>query len=203
MGIALKKHIVYNRYHGTFLLARRIFVQLKISDLARVALCAAVTAALAWVTIPLPFTPVPMSGQTFGVILSGLVLSPPLAALSQGVYILLGVVGLPVFSGGRAGLGILTGPTGGYIWGFVLGAYIISYLIPNTRSLGFWRYVLAITVGSVAIIYTTGVVQLMVVTKISFIQALTGGVLPFLLGDFIKVLIGAQIGKRLNSFKIN
>lgn len=177
-------------------------MNLKVSNLARVALCAAATAALAGVTIPPPFSPVPVSGQTFGVIVSGLVLPPALAALSQVAYILLGLVGLPVFSGGGAGLAVLLGPTGGYIWGFVLGAFVISYLLSKFKPRGFWGCVLITASGSIVVIHTTGVLQLMAVAGLSLGQALVSGVVPFLVGDFLKVLAGTRLGKSLDALKM-
>lgn len=172
-------------------------MKLSSSILTKIALCAGITALLAWLIIPLPFSPVPLSGQTIGVMISGIVLPPGYAALSQIVYILLGIFGLPVFSGGTSGLGTLVGPTGGYIWGFVVGAYTISALVRYKGSKSTLGYVVTLTIGGVGVIYITGLAQLMNVTKMSFHQALLSGMLPFLLGDFFKVALVSSVAKRL------
>ncbi len=169
-------------------------------ELVRIAICSALTGILAWIKVPLPFTPVPISAQTFGVMISGLVLPPPLAALSQLIYILLGLLGLPVFSGGQSGLGTLAGPTGGYIIGFIPAAFVISFLIKKYNPKTFWSHSLILTLGSIVIIYFTGVLQLILVTGISPMQALISGVFSFLIGDFLKVIIGARLAKRISNF---
>lgn len=172
-------------------------MNLSSSNIAKIAVCAGITALLAWLVIPLPFSPVPVSGQTIGVMISGVVLPPGLAALSQIVYILLGLLGLPVFTGGNTGLGTLAGPTGGYIWGFVVGTYVISFLLRHGLHKSTLGYAIALTIGGIGVIYLTGLLQLMVVTKLSFHQALLSGMLPFLLGDSLKVTLVATLGKRL------
>ena len=89
-----------------------------IRDLTRVAMFTSLMCVLAYVFLHIPISPVAVSAQTFGVMLAGLVLKPNLAALSQGLYLLLGALGLPVFAGGSSGIGVLIGPRGGYLWGF-------------------------------------------------------------------------------------
>jgi len=161
---------------------------------------AAVTAALAWVVIPLPFTPVPVSGQTVGVMLAGLFLPPQLAALSQVIYIALGVLGLPVFAGGSAGLGTIFGPTGGYIWAFVLAALCISWAVRKVPSSTRIGYFAILALGGIGLIYVFGIIQLMAVTGIGLAQAVTAGALPFLPGDLAKVLLVTEVARRRPAF---
>ncbi|MDQ4126909.1 MAG: biotin transporter BioY, partial [Actinomycetota bacterium] len=88
---------------------------MNVAMMTRVALMAAVTAVAAQITIPLPFSPVPFTLQVPAVVLSGLLLGPRYGAVAQAIYVLLGAVGVPVFAGFKGGLGIIFGPTGGYL----------------------------------------------------------------------------------------
>src|SRR5215216_5325541 len=97
-------------------------VDLNVTVMARAALMAAVTAVAAQITIPLPFSPVPFTLQVLAVILSGLLLGPRHGALAQAIYILVGAVGAPVFAGFSGGLGVILGPTGGYIVSYPIAA---------------------------------------------------------------------------------
>lgn len=170
-----------------------------IKDLVRVSICSALTGLLALIIVPLPFTPVPISAQTLGVMVSGLVLSPKFAALSQIIYILLGLLGLPIFSGGQSGIGTLMGPTGGYIIGFIPAAFIISLLLKTYKPQTTFGYFLIISLGANGAIYLLGVFQLVSITKITFKQALISGVFPFLIGDLFKALLGAGLAKHRSS----
>ena len=150
----------------------------------------ALTAVGAYVMIPLP--PVPVTMQTLFVDLAGALLGGPLAALSQVVYILLGVIGLPVFAGGKAGAGVLLGPTGGYLIGFVIGAYVIGKLASLREKPGFFWLVFSIATG-IAVVYLMGITQLMIVAKLDFGRAIAVGLLPPLPGDILKIFVSALI----------
>ena len=97
-------------------------------------LFAALTAAGAYIQIPMPFSPVPVTLQVFFVLLAGSILKSKWGSLSMIVYTLLGIAGLPVFAGGSSGIGVLLGPTGGYIVGFILAAYVIGKLSEKTEN---------------------------------------------------------------------
>ena len=154
----------------------------------------ALTAVGAYIIIPLP--PVPITLQTLFLGLAGTLLGARLAALSQVVYLLLGVIGLPVFAGGKAGLGVLFGPTGGYLIGFIAAAYLIGTLAALKSSPGFLWLCFSITIGF-AVLYLLGVVQLSIVARLSPLKALAAGVLPFLPGDVVKILLTAWIARKL------
>ncbi len=156
--------------------------------MTKAALMAAITAALAWVVFPLPFSTVPVSGQTVGVMAAGILLPPRWAALSMVVYVLLGAVGLPVYAGGGAGIGVLAGPTGGYIWAFIPSALFISWGLRQSWAVRAWSKITILVVGGIGLIYIPGVLQLMAYTGLGFSQALLVGALPFLLGDALKIL---------------
>jgi biotin transport system substrate-specific component len=168
-----------------------------IQEMGRIALLAAVTCVLAFVIIPLPFSPVAVSGQTLGVMLAGLILSGRNAAVSQFVYVLLGIVGLPVFAGGQSGIGVLFGPTGGYIWGFVIGAYIIGKLTESKWKNIWLQKLMALIIGGVIVIYIFGLFQFMLVMDVSLGKAISLTMLPFLPGDVFKILIAILISQKI------
>jgi biotin transport system substrate-specific component len=164
--------------------------RLPLKTLVYASMFGALTAVGAYISIPL--YPVPVTLQTMFTISAGLLLSGPAAALSQVIYVLLGVMGLPVFSGGKAGLGILFGPTGGYLIGFVVGAFVIGAL-RQARKEGRWAWqALCVTAGEI-VIYSIGVLRLTQVAHISFSKAVLVGVLPFLIGDVIKCALSILI----------
>jgi len=156
---------------------------------------AALTAVGAYITIPLQLVPITL--QTLFTNLAGALLGGYLGALSQLVYVLLGVMGLPVFAGGKAGLGVLLGPTGGYLVGFIAGTYFMGKMIERREQAGFGWIVLALGVGHV-VIYGLGALQLaLVVAHLSAAKALAVGVLPFLPGDILKILVAAFLTLKL------
>jgi len=172
-------------------------------ELILVSLFAAVTCVLSIFLIPLPFTPVPVTLQIVGVTLSGAILGPRLGFYSLGLYTLLGIIGLPVFAGGGSGFGALLGPTGGYIFGFMAGAYIIGHL----SRLGYQRFSgsktskyfiqLLSMAGGIIVVYTFGSLQLMVVTGMSLSQSLVSGALPFIMPDLLKISAAAFVAVAL------
>ncbi|MGE5799771.1 MAG: biotin transporter BioY [Syntrophaceae bacterium] len=150
----------------------------------------AVTAIGALISIPLQ--PVPVTLQTLFLYLAGSLLGGSLGALSQVLYVILGVIGLPVFSGGKAGLGVFLGPTGGYLIGFIAGAFVTGKIIEVREKPGLVWIVLAMLAGTAAV-YTLGVLQLVLIGKLSVGKAATVGVLPFLPGDVLKIAAASVI----------
>ena len=133
--------------------------------------------------------------QTFFVLLAGALLGKKLGSLSQAGYLLIGIFGVPVFTGGLYGFARLFGPTGGYLMGFVLAAYVIGKLLGNDNEASFTKIVAAMLVG-LAILFTTGTIQLSIVMHIPLQKAVALGVLPFIPGDIIKLLAAATIYQR-------
>lgn len=160
--------------------------------MALIALFAALTAVGAFMSIPV--LPVPFTFQVFFVLLAGALLGSLKGAMSQVVYILLGVVGLPVFAGGTSGIGVLVGPSGGYLLGFVAAAAIIGVMVSDDQ--GYWGNLIAMVIGVLAI-YAFGLVQLMVVTKMGLMPALIAGVLKFVPFDLLKAAIAASLVQRV------
>jgi biotin transport system substrate-specific component len=143
-------------------------------------------ATLAQVEIILPFTPVPITGQTFGVLLIGAALGSKRGTASIVLYITEGAMGLPFFAGGASGLGILSGATAGYLAGFVGAAYTVGWLAECGLERSMRTSVIPFLVGTV-IIYVCGAAWLSIMLG-SFSKALTLGVVPFLFGDAIKLM---------------
>src|SRR5512133_3126066 len=146
-------------------------------DVTLIVLGTLFVAALAQVKIPLPFTPVPLTGQTFAVLLVGAALGSKRGATSMALYIAIGALGLPIFAGGQAGLAYLSGATLGYLIGFVIAAYVIGLLAERGLERNVRTSLLPFLVGTV-IIYACGVSWLAVLLG-NFSKAITAGLLPF------------------------
>jgi len=162
----------------------------------RIALMAGLTATGALIAIPVG--PVPITLQIFFTLLAGMVLGSKDGALSQLVYILIGAMGLPVFSGFQGGLGVLIGPTGGYLFGFIVAAFVVGKIIERTQQLCFLNSMIALGFG-IVVIYALGVGQLMLILKLPLLQAVTVGAMPFILPDIGKAFGAAIIGLRLRN----
>jgi len=238
------------------------------------ALFAALTGAVAWFRIPLPFTPVPITLQTLMVLISGAMLGPYYGALSMIIYLMLGAIGLPVFAGGSSGVAALLGPTGGYLFSYPVAAFVVGFMLQKKKLNAFVRYfsfaiILALTavvaidsvfkigimklwdsatksyvpmislisqqqrlmlvifsiavfLGLIAlafylkksksipfdtalamfagtlIIYIMGSVQGKLVTGLPWSAVFVGWVLPFIIGDTLKLLVAAWIAKNIN-----
>lgn len=158
-----------------------------ISNTALVLTGALVIAALAQVRIPLPFTPVPLTLQTLAVLLIGAVLGSRRGAAAVLAYLAGGILGLPFFAGGQAAL---LGPTGGYLLGFVLAAFIVGKLAERGLDRSIRTSLLPFLAGEF-IILACG--SLWLASFVGFSQAITLGVLPFLLGDALKALAAAAL----------
>jgi len=148
--------------------------------------------------IVIPMQPVPITLQSLFSSLAGFLLGGYTGALSQIVYVLMGVIGLPVFAGGKAGLGILLGPTGGYLIGFIVAAYVIGKMVEARKESGLVWITISLVAGNL-VIYTLGVMQLSLVAQISVVKALLAGVVPFLIGDVLKLAAAALIAYKLRN----
>jgi len=166
-----------------------------VKPLIYAALFAALTAIGAFIKIPLPISPVPITLQVFFVLLAGLVLGARWGGTSMTVYVILGIIGLPVFSGGSSGLGVLFGPTGGYLLGFIAGAFVIGLLYKRTGSTRVGA-IIAMSAGLI-VIYLMGVIQLSSAAQMPIQQAVAVGVLPFLIGDAIKIAAALIVADRI------
>jgi biotin transport system substrate-specific component len=166
-------------------IAARVLPRSRVAAALAVVGFAVLTALAAQIRIPLPFTPVPITGQTFAVLLSGAALGLRLGAASQALYLAMGAVGLPVFTDGGSGVETFTGATGGYLVGFVVAAAIVGRLAERGQDRSFPNALTAFLVGTF-VIYGCGVAGLVINAGMGVSEAILRGVAPFVLGDVIK-----------------
>jgi len=156
-------------------------------------LLAALMTAGAYISIPVG--PVPIVLQNMFVFLAGLLLGSRWGLASVGVYLLAGACGLPVFAGGMGGIGRIVGPTGGYLIGYLPAVFIVGYLSEKGAArIGF--DILAMIVGTI-ILYACGVTWLKSLTEMPWPKALAVGMLPFLIGDILKIVAAAVIARAI------
>ncbi|MCL6522104.1 MAG: biotin transporter BioY [Firmicutes bacterium] len=154
---------------------------------------AALIAVLALFSLPLPFTPVPVTLQIFGVMLAGALLPPGEAVAAVALYLALGAAGLPVFAGGRGGVAVLLGPSGGYLWGDLADVALAAWLL---RRPGWARNafrVWAAIVAGLALTYLGGLLQLRAGWIPGWREALAAGVWPFLPFDLVKAAVATPV----------
>ncbi|HEY1702505.1 MAG TPA: biotin transporter BioY [Trebonia sp.] len=153
---------------------------------------AALIALAARVSIPIPGTPVPITGQTFAVLLTAAALGPARGIAAQLVYILAGVVGMPVFAGAAHGTAVVFGASGGYLVAYPLAALIVGYFARRGADRSVLRTLAVYAVAS-AVIYAIGTLWLCVDTGMSASAGIAAGVTPFLPGDAVKALLAAGL----------
>ncbi|MBU1343387.1 MAG: biotin transporter BioY [Proteobacteria bacterium] len=145
--------------------------------------------------IAIPVGPVPIVLQNMFVLLAGIILGPVWGLVCVAVYLLIGLAGLPVFAGGTSGIGKLFGPTGGYLLGYLPCVFVTGSI---SKGLGkkMSSDMIAMLIGSL-IVYAAGVPWLKVVTAMTFEKAIAVGMVPFLIGDALKIVAAAFIAKTL------
>ncbi|MEC7210475.1 MAG: biotin transporter BioY [Pseudomonadota bacterium] len=172
-------------------LAPRFADDRTLSVLAQLVLVLAGSALLAIsAQIKIPLYPVPVTGQTLVVLMIGMAYGSRLGAATLLAYLVEGGMGLPVFAGGGAGWATLAGPTGGYLIGFLVAAFILGLLAERGMGRGPVSTALAMLVGT-ALIYVFGVTHLS--GFIGFEKAIAAGLLPFLYGDALKLIVAAGL----------
>lgn len=161
---------------------------------------ACLTGLLAQTRVPLPWTPVPITGQTFAALLAGILLGRWWGGLSQVIYTGLGAAGVPWFNGWTGGISHLAGPTGGYIIGFILAALFIGHFTDKyIRARRFCGLLSLMLFANFVLIYLPGLIQLQLWLNLvkgqvtNFYQVLTMGLFPFITGDIIKIIFAAGI----------
>ncbi len=153
------------------------------------------TAFGAFVRIPLPFTPVPITLQTLFVLLSGALLGSNLGVFTQLSYISVGLVGMPIFTGAGSGLSYLLGPTGGYLFGFMVAALWLGKFIKYSKDNLFLAFII-LCAGDL-ILLSCGVLWLKFIFGYSLSKLLFIGIMPFIPGDLVKAFIAAVIYLKL------
>ncbi|UOD51671.1 biotin transporter BioY [Orrella daihaiensis] len=175
-------------------------------DITYIALFTSLTIVFAIIPpIPMPLVPVPLTLQTLGVMLAGLVLGPRLALISMALYLVIALVGFPVLPGGRSGLAVFAGPTGGFLLGFLPGAFVTGWMARRSMQLAqgqrsgaqiFASNLTASILGGALTVYVIGVPWLAMVTDTPLSKAVLA-VAIFMPGDVIKALIAAFVATRL------
>lgn len=163
-----------------------------VTDLVLIGAFAILIGIFAQISIPLPFTPVPITGQTFAVLLGGAALGLRRGTLGSLLYVGLGLVGVPWFAGGTGGLKMVTDPSFGYLIGFVAAAALVGYLAETGLDRKIGRTTLLMVIGNV-VIYGFGLAFLMINLHVGLGKGLALGVTPFLLGDLVKLLLAAGL----------
>ena len=169
--------------------------KIRTKQMVLIALMTAVTCVLGPLSIPLPFSPVPISLTNFAIFLAIFILGMKNGTISFIIYLLLGAVGVPVFSSFRGGLQVLAGPTGGYLIGFIFLALIMGFALEH-----FDRKLVPTIIGMIigmAVCYAFGTVWLAKLLSLSFKEGLMMGVIPYLAGDAAKIIIAAIVGPKL------
>lgn len=168
----------------------------KTRDMTKMALCVAILCVTSFIVIPLPFTPIVISLHTIAVNIIALILSPMQAGCTVLIYLLMGLVGLPVFSAGTAGLGKLFGPTGGFYFGFLFAVIAISFL--RGKKISMKRYlVVSIAVG-IPILHICAILGMCMHNGGNVAAAFATVSLPFIIGDIIKCVMSSMVGVALN-----
>lgn len=172
--------------------------KLMLRDLIAVAFFAALTTVGAWISFPLPFSPVPIVLANLIVLLSGAILGKWLGPLSQIVYLTMGIAGIPVFANHTAGPSVIAGPTGGYLIGYVLASFLTGLLVEylprfsSARAVESARIAFSLSAGAL-VIYLTGIPWLARVAGMDVQTALIKGFYPYLPGDAVKIIVGTML----------
>nr|WP_292782214.1 biotin transporter BioY [Methanobrevibacter sp.] len=163
---------------------------------------ACITGIMAQIVIPLPWTPVPITAQTFAVLCSGLFLGKKYGCLSQILYIVLGITVIPWFGGMTGGLEVFLGSTFGFFIGFIIASYFIGYITEKyAKARSFSRMAIVIGIANFALIYIPGLAGLALWSAItqgatlSVVDLLMMGLIPFIAGDIVKILGAASVSK--------
>lgn len=176
----------------------------KLTSIIYSALFAALISVLGLVAIPLPISPVPITGQSLAIMLAGSILTARQAAFSVLTFLLLGAVGVPVFAGLTGGIGIIIGPRGGYLIGYLVGAIVIA--VAKGKNNNIWSLALANITGGIIVVYILGILWLSFVTGMGLEKATIVGALPYIPGDLFKVfvatVVGVSINKRLANIQV-
>jgi biotin transport system substrate-specific component len=166
---------------------------------------ACLTGLLAQVRFYLPGSPVPLTGQTFAVLLSAVVLGKWWGGISQSIYVGVGLTGVPWFAGMNGGLGYFLGPTGGYLIGFIVAAFFLGYFVDSyVKSRKFWTMLVLMLFANFVIVFGLGLLQLYgwialsTGTAIDLWGLLMLGFIPFLVGDCIKIAVVAGIASSIS-----
>jgi len=170
---------------------------MKTTTMTRIALMAAVLCILAPISIPVPVSSVALTLATFVLYLMAYILNPRQVLTVVGIYLLLGAIGLPVFSGYMAGISRFAAPGGGYLIGYLFLAGISSWFVQKYSAVS--MQVIGMFLGTL-VMYTLGTLWMANTTGISFLSALPAGMLVFLPLDILKIILASYIGRKIRLY---
>lgn len=173
---------------------------MKTKDLTKMALCLALLSVSSYIAFSLPFTPTRVTAQTMMVNVIALVLTPKQVFTTILLYLVMGGLGLPVFSGGTSGLAVLMSPSGGFLIAFLVAAPIMS-LMKQRAPKNFISYFLITVLIGMPILYVIGAWWMQIVTQMGWLAAVQAAVLPFIVGDLLKCVIASTLSLRLEGIK--
>jgi len=159
------------------------------------------TGIMSQIIIPLPWTPVPITAQTFAVLCSGLFLGKKYGCLSQILYVVLGIAFIPWFGGMTGGLEIFLGSTGGFLVGFIIASYFVGLITEKyAKARNFTRMAIVIGIANFVFIYIPGLAGLALFLSsqgmtFGIVDLLMMGLVPFIAGDIVKILGAASVSK--------
>lgn len=160
-------------------------------SMTQIAMCVALLCVSSFISISIPFSPVPLTLQTFTVILTALLLKPLYALSAQAIYTLLGIVGLPVFSGGTSGIGHIFAPGGGFIIGFIAAAFFVS--LAKGKSENIIRYIIVAIIVGIPAVDIFGIAFYSIFAGVDLLSSTALMVLPYIVGDIAKCAAAAVI----------
>jgi biotin transport system substrate-specific component len=168
-------------------------LNLSIREITLVGMCAAMMAIFSQLSIPIPFSAVPVTLQIFGLVIISVIVGAKIGTISIIVFDILGAIGLPVFANFHGGFGVIVGPTGGYIIGFIIMAFLIGYTSSKqNKILLFIASYIAVTADLLI-----GTLQLKIVAGMNMQAALLAGFYPFIIKDFVLISIAILIGLKV------
>jgi biotin transport system substrate-specific component len=167
-----------------------------IYSMTKIALCVSLLSVVSYFALPLPMTPVVLSFQTLAVGLIALILSPGQCAWAMVLYLLMGAIGLPVFSGGSAGIGKLLGPTGGYYFGFLISV-VVTALVKG-KDYSFKRYTAVMLFVAMPIQHICAVIMMCIHNSFDIRAAFISVSAPFIVGDILKGIGAAMLAVAIN-----
>lgn len=164
--------------------------------MTKIAMCVAFISASSYINIPLPFTPALITGTTLALGVTALVLPPKHTFIAIAIYLFIGAIGIPVYSGGQGGLSKLLGPAGGFYIGYPFAFTVLSFI--KGKEPDFRRYLLLSIFPIMPLVYVGGLASMMLILQIDLQKALVMAVYPFIIGDVLKSAAAAFIGVRVN-----
>lgn len=170
----------------------RWFEKTKVSAVVEISAMVALTALGAQMAIYLPFTPVPITMQTFVILLGAAALGAQRAAIAQIIYLLLAIAGLPILADGKGGLSAIFGATSGYLLGFIFASLLVGHLANRYSTNRIKNVFISYLLGSI-VIYFLGALGLIIYLDMSVFSAIMLGITPFIIGDLFKAIVASLL----------